>query len=89
MPRPAANFPNLQDLAQAVGGHHGHHHHSQGASDSDAGSSGSSSSASSASQTLSQFLTSLQANGAQSGSLNPATIILNTLTSAGIGISNG
>ena len=87
-------LPNLQDLAQVLGGgHHGHHHHAQAASDSN--SSGSSSSTSTTSSTpnqaLAQLLSSLQANAPQtnplqSNSLNPASIIQNTLTSAGISI---
>jgi predicted ATPase len=75
-------LPNVQDLAQAVGGHHHHHHHAASA---DAGSSaGSSASSNTPSQPLSQFLASLQANGAQSDALNPMSIIMNTLSDAGI-----
>lgn len=84
-------LPNLQDLAQAVGGgHHGHHHRFSLASDSGSSSSSSNStSASSASttgnsQALNQLLASLQANSTQSGALNPASIIESTLTSAGV-----
>lgn len=70
-------LPNLQDLAQAVGGHHGHHHHGSGSSDS----SGTTSTSSSA---VGQLLSSLQSGASQNTSLNAATIIQNTLTSAGI-----
>ena len=88
----SGQLPNIQDLAQAVGGHHHHHHHAQAAaSDSDTSSSSSSdatsSSASSttASQLTSELLAAMQASGAQSGSLNPLNIILNTLSQAGLG----
>jgi aromatic ring hydroxylase len=77
----SGQLPNLQDLAHAVGGGHHGHHHGGGSS----AASGSSSSSSSASSALSGFLASLQANGTQNSSaLNAATIIQNTLTSAGI-----
>jgi len=88
-------LPNIQDLAQATGGHHHHHHHSHDAStDSDSTSSTDSASAdawsssSSQSLSLSQLLSSFQAPGSQSASLDPSTIILNTLSSAGISSSN-
>jgi hypothetical protein len=70
-------LPNLQDLATAIGG--GHHHHHGGGSNAS-----SSSSSTSTTGALSQLLASLQASGSQNGSLNAATIIQNTLTSAGI-----
>jgi len=87
----SGQLPNAQDLAQAIGGGHHHHHHFHAAS-SDSGnnssnSSSSGTSSSGASQTLSQLLSSTQANSTSSDSLNPMTIILNTLSSAGI--SNG
>jgi len=91
----SGQLPNIQDLAQATGGHHHHHHHSQDAStDSNSTSSTGSTSAdawsssSSQSLSLSQFLSSFQGAGSQSASLDPATIILNTLSSAGISSSN-
>ena len=85
-------LPNLQDLAKALGGHHGHHHHAQGAADADAASSATASANApqgSANQALSHLLTSLQANTTTNSALNPATIIQNTLTSAGIGTFGG
>lgn len=90
----SGQLPNFQDLAQATTGHHhhggGHHHHAASA-DSDS-SSTDPTSASSLSQTLSQLLSSLQttgtANGTQGGSLDPMTIILNTLSDAGFTGSN-
>jgi len=94
-------LPNIQDLAQAVGGHHHHHHHAHAASnDSNAnssagssstsadGSSSSSASSSSANQMLSQILSAFQANEAQSNALNPLNIIMNTLSQEGITGSN-
>ncbi len=89
-------LPNIQDLAAAVGGGgHGHHHHAHGSSsDSDSSSSSSSSSStaatssSSTSQSLQQLLAAFQqgssAQTAQSASFNPMSIIMNTLSNAGI-----
>src|ERR1039458_3396988 len=78
----SGQLPNIQDLAQGVGGHHHHHHHAQAAaSDSDTSSSSSSdatstsASSTTASQLTSELLSAMQANGAQSGSLNPVNII--------------
>jgi hypothetical protein len=90
----SGQLPNVQDLAQAVGGQH--HLHAQAASaDSDGDSDGSSSSSasgttsSSASQSLSQLLAAYQANGPQSDALSPMSIIMSTLSSAGITGSKG
>ena len=80
----SGQLPNMQDLAQAIGGHH-HHHHAHHAStdpDSNASTSGS------ASQTQSQLLPGFQANGTGNAALNPMTIVLNTLSTAGMGVSN-
>jgi len=82
----SGQMPNVQDLAQAIGGHH-HHHHAHPASD--PGSSSSDSSGNGGSQTLSQLLSALQANSPQSESQNPMKIILDTLSSAGITGANG
>jgi hypothetical protein len=86
----SGQLPNIQDLAQAIGGGHHHHHHAHAASgdaDGDSGgnngSSGTSTS-SSASQTASQFLSLFQSNSTQNDALNPAAIIMNTLSTAGI-----
>ncbi len=70
----SGQLPNLQDLAQAVGGHHGHHHHGG-----DSGSGGA----------VGQLLSSLQTTdtATQNNQLSPGAIIDNTLTSAGITIS--
>lgn len=73
----SGQLPNLQDLAQAVGGHHGHHHYAS----EPAGTSNGSTPAGSA---VSQLLASLQAGTSQNSSLNAATIIQSTLTSAGV-----
>jgi hypothetical protein len=91
----SGQLPNIQDLAQAIGGGHHHHHHSHAASsdsDSDSTTNGSSttsassstSTASSANQTLSQMLAAFEANTTQNNALNPMAIIANTLSSAGI-----
>ena len=84
----SGQLPNIQDLAQAVGGHHHHHHHAQAAaSDSDNSSSATTSttdSSTTASRLTSELLSAMQVNGAQSGSLNPVNIILDTLSQAGV-----
>ena len=92
----SGQLPNLQDLAQAIsGGHHHHHHHAAPPDTTDASSANGSGASATTSQTLLQLLAALQGNGAQQGSgtqndsLNPASIILNTLAQAGINGSNG
>jgi hypothetical protein len=91
----SGQLPNLQDLAQAIGGggRH-HHHHSESSSDSSSTAASSTSSTSSSSQTLSQLLALFQTSDAQSSqgsgnsSLDPSAIILQTLSNAGINVSN-
>ena len=86
----SGQLPSIQDLAKAIGGgHHHHHHHAHAASsDSDSDSSTSTTSSStSTNQTLNQLLSSVQTGSTQNSSLNPMSIILNTLSSAGIGSS--
>lgn len=82
----SGQLPNIQDLAQAVGGHHHHHHHAHAAaSGSDTNSSSSTTdSNTTASQITSELLSAMQANATQSNSLNPVNIILNTLSQAGL-----
>jgi hypothetical protein len=81
----SGQLPDIQDLAKAFGGHHHHYH---GGSFSQSSNSSSASNADNAesglSQGLSQFLSEPQANSTQTNPLNPAAIILNTLSSAGI-----
>jgi hypothetical protein len=93
----SGQLPNIQDLAQAMGGGHHHHHHSHASSsdsssDSSSGSSSTSalstSSASSTSQLSNQILAAFQTSGTQNDSLNPMAIIMNTLSQAGISTSN-
>jgi hypothetical protein len=93
----SAQLPNISDLAQAVGGgggHHHHHHHVSSSSSSSDTSSDSSSSSSSTGSTsssnspISQLLAALQSNSTQNDSLNPMSIIMNTLQSAGITVAN-
>jgi len=81
----SGQLPNIQDLAQAIGGGGHHHHHSEAASsatDTD------STSSTGTSQTLSQQLAAFEANSSLNESLNPLAIITNTLSSAGIGVSS-
>jgi hypothetical protein len=87
----SGQLPNIADLAQAVGGHHHHHHHASSSDSSTASSTDSTSSTSSSSSSssqLSQLLAAFQSNSTQNESLDPMSIIMNTLTSAGITTSN-
>jgi hypothetical protein len=95
----SGQLPNVQDLAQAMGaqgqggvsGHHHHHHHSEAASSdssSDPTASSSTSASSTSSSLLSQLLSAYQGSSAQSDALNPESIIMNTLSSAGITTGN-
>lgn len=97
----SGELPNVQDLAEAtgsqsVGGHHHHHHHgyaqaepAASAGNTSADSGASSTSSAGTTHIVSGFLGTAQSSGAQSGSLDPMSIILNTLSSAGITTSNG
>ena len=85
----SGQLPNVQDLAQAVGGHHHHHHSHAAPADPDSSSttgatSTSSTSSTSPSQTLSQLLSAFQSSSTQTGTTDPMSIILSTLSSAGI-----
>ncbi len=83
----SGQLPNMQDLAQALSGDHHHHHVHAPSGDSDSSSSADSTSGSasiSTSTSLSQLLAAFQAGGSQTGSLNPISIIMNTLSSAGM-----
>lgn len=71
----SGQLPNLQDLATAVGSG-GHHRFS---------SLGSGAESSAGSSALTQFLTSVQSPATSGSSLNAASIIQSTLTSAGVG----
>jgi hypothetical protein len=98
----SGQLPNLQDLAEAVGGSSGgrHHHHHAHEATSDSSSASSSSTAGSnssggTSQALSQLLSSLFQTGdsqssanTQNPSTNPGAIILQTLANAGIPLTN-
>jgi hypothetical protein len=87
----SGQIPNVQDMAKAMGGAHHHHHAHAMSGDSDSGtaSSGSAnpsgSAANSASQMMSQLLASFQTNAAQNVSTDPASIIMHTLSNAGVG----
>jgi hypothetical protein len=78
----SGQLPNMQDLAQAMGAGHHHHHAQAASSDSESSSSGSTDGSSGTS--LSQLLAAFQAGGSQSDSLNPISIIMNTLSNAGV-----
>jgi hypothetical protein len=78
----SGDLPNIKDLAQAVGAHHGHHHRAHAApaaSDTDSTDSTSA---------QSQLLAAFQTSTTQSDALNPMSIIMNTLSQAGIATSN-
>jgi hypothetical protein len=80
----SGQLPNVQDLAQSIGGgHHGHHHHSD-ASSSDSSSTSSSSSSSSSTQTQSQATSSLFGNTTQNNPVDALSVIQNTLANAGV-----
>jgi hypothetical protein len=86
----SGQLPNVQDLAEAVGGGHHHHHAHAEAPPTDAqtAATGSASSASGSAPSLSQLsqiLASFQNGGVSAAdATNPLSIILNTLSSAGI-----
>ena len=75
-------LPSAQDLAAAMGGRHHHHHHYDAAQ---SGSQSQSTSSNNANDALAQLLSAFQGNAMQSNSLDPASIIRNTLSSAGVG----
>jgi hypothetical protein len=79
----SGQLPNVQDLAQAVGGHHHHHHHVEAPPTDPTGTAGTSST-SSGGQSLSQLLGAYQTNTPQTGSSDPLGIIMSTLSNAGI-----
>lgn len=80
-------LPNIQDLAQAIGGGHHHHHHAHGASNDADSSSTSNTSSSGSTSPLSQILAAFQANSTQNEATDPMAIITNTLSSAGINVT--
>jgi hypothetical protein len=78
-------LPNVQDLATAMTGGHHHRRHSGAGQISSSNSSDSSSNNSTSSQALAQLLSAFTSNSLGSASsLDPASIIENTLASAGI-----
>jgi DNA-binding transcriptional MerR regulator len=70
----SGQLPNIQDVAQAMSGHHHSHHHHGGGS--------------SSSSTVDRLLAAFQTNTTQNDSLNPTSIILNTLSNSGIGATH-
>ncbi len=75
-------LPNVKDLAAAFGG--APHLHASASSIGSAGSVSSSASSPGAHSTLQQLLASLQSGATQNKSTNPMSIIMSTLSSAGI-----
>jgi hypothetical protein len=73
----SGQLPNVQDLAQSIGGG-GHHHHHSEASSSD------SSSTSASTQTQSQATSSLFGNTTQNNPQDALSVILNTFANAGV-----
>jgi hypothetical protein len=84
----SGQLPNMQDLAQAIGGGHHHHRHSHAAASDADSSSSSTTSSSTTSNQLSQLLAAFQANSTQNEATNPMAIIMNTLSSAGINVGS-
>jgi hypothetical protein len=88
----SGQLPNLQDLAQAVGGSRGHHHHRHAEASSSDSSTAGSGSGGNTSPALSQLLSSLsqtsESQSTQNPTIDPGTIILQTLANAGINVSN-
>ena len=74
----SGQLPNVQDLAQAIGGGHHHHHHHAA----------STASAASGNSSSDQLLAAFQTSGTQNDSLSPMAIIFNTLAGAGVGASS-
>jgi hypothetical protein len=84
----SGQLPNISDLAKAVSGQHHHHHHGGHffpVSDATPIGASPSTSSTNTSQTMSQLLSTLQSTATQNSALDPMSIILNTLSSAGIG----
>jgi len=83
----SGQLPNIQDLAQAIGGGH-HHHHSQASSSTGDNDSSSTATSTTSQAALEQLLAAFQngsgSPGSQSSSFNPMSIIMNTLSNAGI-----
>ena len=75
----SGQLPNIQALAKALAAGHRHHHHAA-ASDTTS----TDASCSSSSQTLSQIISAFQTGTSQNDALDPMSIIMNTLSSAGI-----
>ncbi len=78
----SGQLPNMQDLSQAIGGHHHHRHHAEAAA-TDPPATSSNSQTKDTAQELSQLLAAYQTNGSQ-GATDPMSIIMSTLSSAGI-----
>ena len=77
-------LPNMQDLAKAMMFHHHHHTHAGSNAESNSSTTASSSGASNPSQVFHQLLSAFQSSAAQNDALDPASIIMTTLNSAGL-----
>jgi hypothetical protein len=78
-------LPNVQDLAQAIGGAHGHHHHHVHAPSAGSDSTSDPNSSTTSSSSLSQIISAFFSNSAastQNSALDPLSIINSTLNSA-------
>jgi hypothetical protein len=84
----SGQLPNVQDLAQTTGGHHHHHRHFHVAAADGTSSTTDATSSNTTSATddsgLSRLVAAFQTNATQNQSLNPFSIIENTLANAGI-----
>ena len=79
----SGQLPNVQDLARAMGGGHRHHHFGDFSSGATTPAAAGTTGATSGVAAFLQTLNSTQA-GSASGSLNPMSIIENTLSTAGV-----
>jgi len=85
----SGQLPNIQDLAQAIGGgsHHFHHHQAEapaGDATTNSGSAGTTTASSGSVNSLFQALSSSSSNALAISSLSPLNVIDSTLTAAGI-----
>jgi hypothetical protein len=77
----SGQLPSIKDLATALGGHH-RHHHAHAAADPDPNST--TSATSSPSQALRELLSAFQSSTAQNTATDPMSIIMSTLSNAGL-----
>jgi hypothetical protein len=83
----SGQLPNVQDLAQAIGGGHYHHHFHTGTSGGDPAASTTNSNSTGTAEGLSQLIQALnpsQTGSIANNSLNPLSIIDNALSGSGV-----